>query len=63
MLTGGIFGFVTWSLYLAIHLIVVAASRDKKIEPKKLLHRLAIAIVAGIIWGGIIKYAITGSPH
>lgn len=63
MLTGAIIGFVTWSVYLAVHIIIVACSRYKKMEPKKLLHRLGIAIGAGVTWGGIIKFAITGSPH
>lgn len=65
MLIGVIVGFITWSLYLCVQLIVYVASHDPKkiFSPKKLLHRLAIALIAGLIWGGILKYVVTGSPH
>lgn len=65
MLIGTIIGFITWAVYLVVQVIVAASSRDpkKELRPLKLLQRLLIALVAGCIWGGILKYAVTGSPH
>lgn len=62
MLTGAIVGFITWAIYLVVQLIVTH-SRGSKLNPKRLLYRLAIAIAGGTIWGGILKYVVTGSPH
>ena len=64
MLTGLIVGFVTWSVYLVIQILTVAWSIDQKeLEPKRLLKQLFFLLLAGMIWGGIFKYTITGSPH
>ena len=65
MLIGTIIGFITWTIYLLIQTIISAASTDpkKQLDPKKILQRLGIALLAGLIWGGILKYAVTGSPH
>lgn len=65
MLIGTIIGFITWSLYLLVQVIIAASSTDpkKELSAKKLLHRLGIALLAGLIWGGILKYVVTGSPH
>ena len=64
MLTGLIVGFVTWSVYLLVQILIVAWSIDQKeLEPKRLLKQLFFLLLAGVMWGGIFKYAITGSPH
>ncbi len=64
MLMGVLVGFLTWSVYLTIQiLVIVVKKKDKDLRPLKLMQRLVIALIAGLIWGGILKYAITGSPH
>ena len=64
MLIGVLVGFLTWSVYLTIQiLVIVVKKKDKDLRPLKLMQRLVIALIAGLIWGGILKYAITGSPH
>lgn len=63
MLIGLVVAFVTWAIYVVVQIIVVHSSPDKELSPKKLLQRLGIALLAGLIWGGILKYIVTGSPH
>ena len=64
MLMGVLVGFLTWSVYLTIQiLVIVVKKKDKDLRPLKLMQRLGIALIAVLIWGGILKYAITGSPH
>ena len=64
MLTGLIVGFITWSVYLVVQILIITWSTDQKeLEPKRLLKQLFFLLLAGVIWGGIFKYAITGSPH
>ena len=63
MLIGLVIAFVTWAIYVVVQIIVVHSSSDKTLSPKKLLQRLGIALLAGLIWGGILKYVVTGSPH
>ena len=64
MLMGVLVGFLTWFVYLTIQiLVIVVKKKDKDLRPLKLMQRLVIALIAGLIWGGILKYAITGSPH
>lgn len=64
MLMGVLVGFLTWSVYLTIQiLVIVVKEKNKELSPLKLMERLVIALIAGLIWGGILKYAITGSPH
>ena len=64
MLMGVLVGFLTWSVYLTIQiLVIVVKKKDKDLRPLNLMQRLVIALIAGLIWGGILKYAITGSPH
>ena len=64
MLMGVLVGFLTWSVYLTIQiLVIVVKKKDKDLRPLKLMQRLVIALIAGLIWGGILKYTITGSPH
>ena len=64
MLMGVLVGFLTWSVYLTIQiLVIVVKKKDKDLRPLKLMQRLVIALIAGLIWGGILKYVITGSPH
>ena len=64
MLMGVLVGFLTWSVYLTIQiLVIVVKKKDKDLRPLKLMQRLVIALIAGLIWGGILKYVVTGSPH
>ncbi len=64
MLMGVLVGFLTWSVYLTIQiLVIVIKKKDKDLRPLKLMQRLVIALIAGLIWGGILKYVVTGSPH